>query len=504
MIINMKLLSKNQFTLSTKAISAGKNQEIEFGWYGDTKSYRNFKKEIENIIRRDVSATSIKEIMNDISKGNGYKVYVACYYKRANSDYWGMPMLTPIKINNILTGLLDQVLSRFGMYKQRIFDTSIDKFYGKKDEIVFFIDTYKVPEYEEKAQKIIGYNEKVDNSEILYNNESNDYQIKNLEFRNSPQDYKKASNPSNDVIEQVENIEFYKPSSQEPRVKTVSYYDINDSEKKCLYVLQFDSYKLNLEQLQTCFSKDYQLISENEYILLNNRNIAMVNNIATDLFSNYMPYKDYFESVEEVISNKDKIEDEYKIGLKRYKTTNVGYYDYPTGIGEYTVYFTDGNGNDFCKIRKYNQPVSSISTALVDKMINFEIYMSQKYPITDPNTNTEYWYTIIDSTSNEENLNNMRRLYKEGKSLVLIINYEINDKPRFTQYTKEELENESEEKKEKRRRNNLMMEKIKENKKNKDKRPKKVPVDTSKSSLEQRDETRKNRQSNKIQTRRNR
>src|SRR5699024_12837177 len=58
------------------------------------------------------------------------------------------------------------------------------------------------------------------------------------------------------------------------------------------------------------------------------------------------------------------------------------------------------------------------------------------------------------------------------------------DKPKFAQRQEEE----SEEKKEKRRRNDIMMEKIKENKKNKDKKPKKVSVDTSKLDLGKRNE----------------
>lgn len=60
------------------------------------------------------------------------------------------------------------------------------------------------------------------------------------------------------------------------------------------------------------------------------------------------------------------------------------------------------------------------------------------------------------------------------------------DKPKFAQRQEEE----SEEKKEKRRRNDIMMEKIKENKKNKDKKPKKVSVDTSKLDLGKRNEMR--------------
>ena len=60
------------------------------------------------------------------------------------------------------------------------------------------------------------------------------------------------------------------------------------------------------------------------------------------------------------------------------------------------------------------------------------------------------------------------------------------DKPKFAQRQEEE----SEEKKEKRRRNDIMMEKIKENKKNKDKKPKKVSVDTSKLDLGKRNKMR--------------
>lgn len=152
----MKQLSSHEFTLKMKGISAGRPQVYKNGGVGDTKQYRRFKKEVEPTIERDLSPMAIQEIMDNVTKGNGYKVHITCYYERVNSDYWGIPMVIHPDVDNVLKGLFDQVLGRLGINDSRIFKNTIEKCYGEEDKVVFFVETYEIPEYKGMKPKTTG------------------------------------------------------------------------------------------------------------------------------------------------------------------------------------------------------------------------------------------------------------------------------------------------------------------------------------------------------------
>lgn len=146
----MEHLSSNQFSLYTKPVSAGRPQVFKSGGVGDTKQYREFKKNIEQVMERDLSPVDIQKIMDDIAKGNGYKVHIVCYYERKNKEFWNTPMIIVPDVDNLIKGVFDQVLGRLGLEDSRIFSATIDKMYGKENKINCFVDTYQIKEYKSK------------------------------------------------------------------------------------------------------------------------------------------------------------------------------------------------------------------------------------------------------------------------------------------------------------------------------------------------------------------
>lgn len=144
----MEYLSNVNFTLFTKGISAGRPQIYKNGGVGDTPRYNQFKKEIEEILLRDLDKYTLNHIMKCFEEGTGYEVVITCYYKVVNSDYWNTPMITTPDVDNVAKALFDQILGRLGINDSKIFDLRIRKYYGKENKIDFDINTYDIKKYE--------------------------------------------------------------------------------------------------------------------------------------------------------------------------------------------------------------------------------------------------------------------------------------------------------------------------------------------------------------------
>ena len=278
-----------------------------------------------------------------------------------------------------------------------------------------------------ELQKLIDDREqKLKDLEELYNGKLNDYQIEKPKFKSDNQNVKRATNSDNtdtgtQPVRKTPEVKSSKPKI--PSVETISFYDMNGSANNQFYISKTDSNSLNLEQLVEIVGKDKAIESKDGRILLNNSNIAKIKNVAMTLFDNFTINQTFNELAEEVNNNREEIGDDYRIGLVNKEIVGKENYAYPTGIGEYMVYFTDGNGNDFYEIRRYDEPVRKITMSLVDDLIDLEIKSSHEIPTIDLETGKERWYSVSDITNYEENLANIKELSENEELLGLVINY---------------------------------------------------------------------------------
>ena len=279
----------------------------------------------------------------------------------------------------------------------------------------------------DELQKLIDDKEqKLKDLEELYNGKLNDYQIEKPKFKTDNQNIKRATNSggTNTGTQPTRKAPEVKSSKPKiPSVETISFYDMNGSANNQLYVSEIDSNSLNLGQLVEIAGKDKAIEGKDGRILLNNSNIAKIKNVAMKLFDSFTINQTFNELAEEVNNNKEEIGDDYRIGLVNKAIVGKENYAYPTGIGEYVVYFTDGNGNDFYEIRRYDEPVRKITMSLIDELIDVEIKTSHEFPTTDLETGKERWYSISDLTNYEENLANVKELSENEELLGLVVNY---------------------------------------------------------------------------------
>lgn len=268
--------------------------------------------------------------------------------------------------------------------------------------------------------------QKLEDLEKNYNDELFKRGIEKPKFKNENQKTKQATN-SGDTHTDTQPIrkapEVKSSEPKIPSVETISFYDKHGSANNQLYISETDSNSLNLEQLVEIVGKDKAIEDKDGRILLNNSNIAKIKNVAMTLFDNFTINQTFNELAEEVNDNKAEMGDDYRIGLVDKAIVGKENYAYPTGIGEYMVYFTDGNGDDFYEMRRYDEPVRKITMSLIDEMIDMEIKASHEIPTTDLETGKERWYSISDVTNYEENLANIKALSENEALLGLVVNY---------------------------------------------------------------------------------
>lgn len=143
----MELKNQIDFTLNTKAISAGRPQVYKNGGVGDAPSYRKFKNEVEAVMIKDIGEERINQIIEKFQEGTGYQVKMTCYYKVVNSNFWNTPMITRPDVDNVAKALLDQILGRLGIDDSRVFNLTIEKLYAKENRIKCSINTYSIEKY---------------------------------------------------------------------------------------------------------------------------------------------------------------------------------------------------------------------------------------------------------------------------------------------------------------------------------------------------------------------
>ena len=108
----MKKTSDVEFNLHTRPISAGRPQVYKNGGIGDTPRYYQFKKEVQEIMERDIGKRTIERYVSELGVSTGYVATISCYYKVKNHEFWGVPMIKRPDLDNVAKAILDQVVAR--------------------------------------------------------------------------------------------------------------------------------------------------------------------------------------------------------------------------------------------------------------------------------------------------------------------------------------------------------------------------------------------------------
>lgn len=281
----------------------------------------------------------------------------------------------------------------------------------------------------EELNRMIGEKEKqLKELEETYNTKLNDYRIEKPQFKGANQKTKhiqkadeQHGKTQTDNAKPVVEEKEVKPKQKLPSVEEIRFHDVNGNEGNELYLKDFDKNYLTLKDFESILGEEEQVDSKNGKILLSNRTIAKVREIVTDNFDGYLNDKTFNEVAEDIIERQDEIGNSYSFGIETKEAKERKKYAYPNGIGQYMVYFTDGNGNDFYEIRYNKYPVNRVNMALIDELIDFEVEMSKTKPYSNDG-NESFEYGVSNLTNYEENLASVKQSYEEDKPFALVIN----------------------------------------------------------------------------------
>ena len=145
----MKKTSDVEFNLHTRPISAGRPQVYKNGGIGDTPRYYQFKKEVQEIMERDIGKRTVERYVSELEVSTGYVATISCYYKVKNHEFWGVPMIKRPDLDNVAKAILDQVVARLGIDDGTVFRLDINKEYAKEDGIKIHLEGYQIPVYKQ-------------------------------------------------------------------------------------------------------------------------------------------------------------------------------------------------------------------------------------------------------------------------------------------------------------------------------------------------------------------